>query len=184
MPNDADLSNATLTGAFLGNTIMNRAALTGARLNGAILEGAQLNGAYLSGANLNGADLTGTDLSGADLSDADLIAPGLTQQQLDTVYSCTNAISIHRINICHISLVSHLTYWYTESRAEARVISKLIGQFEQQYPKIHINACEHELLPDTDCIRSCYPGGQCSRCLAFRRGLGRPVCLAGLPAEY
>lgn len=136
---DANLSNATLTSAFLGNTIMNRAALTGARLNGAVLANAQLHSAHLSGADLNGADLTGTDLSSADLSDADLIAPGLTQQQLDTVHSCTNAQLKSTGLICNHQPSITLTYWYTETSAEAGVIGKLIGQFEQQYPEIHIN---------------------------------------------
>ena len=114
--------------------------LTGAILNGAVLGDAQLNSAYLSGADLNGADLTGTDLSGTDLSDADLIAAGLSQQQLDTVHSCTNADPSLQDLTAIISLRITLTYWYTESPAEAPVIRKLIGQFEQQYPEIHINA--------------------------------------------
>lgn len=153
----ADLNDTTLTGAFLGSTIMNNATLTGARLNGAILTNAQLNSASLSGADLNGADLAGTELSSADLSDADLAAGDLTQQQLDTVHSCTYAIlskglTCQPILCTYVSLSIQttcqqrplvpvqLTYWYTESPAEAPVIGKLIHQFEQCYPEIHINA--------------------------------------------
>ena len=181
----ATLSDATLTSAFLGGANMNHAILTGARLNGANLTGAQLNGAHLSGADLNAADLAGTDLSGADISDADLIlATGLTQHQLDTVNSCTHAIIASTGLRCHRNGEITLTYWYTESSAEAPVIRKLIKSIQAPKPRDPYKCCENRLLPDRGCIRKCCREGQSSRCLAFRRGLGRPVCLAGLPAEY
>jgi arabinogalactan oligomer / maltooligosaccharide transport system substrate-binding protein len=133
----ANLDGANLTGAFLGDTDINHAILTGARLSGAILTGAQLNGSHLSGAQLNGADLSDTDFSGADLSDTDLVATDLTQQQLDTVYSCTNAILAAGQKCLHQPAIT-LTYWYTESPKEIPVIQTLIGQFEKDNPKIHI----------------------------------------------
>ena len=131
-----DLNNASLSGALLDGSIMNRAILTDARLNGASLAGAQLNGAYLGDANLHGAVLTGTDLSGADVSDANLAATGLTQQQLDTVHSCTDAeLSPGPPRLtCEQRPPIQLTYWYTELPAERPVIRTLIAQFEQQHP--------------------------------------------------
>ena len=48
----------------------NDADLSGANLSGAYLSGADLRGAYLSGADLSGADLRGAYLSGADLRGA------------------------------------------------------------------------------------------------------------------
>jgi arabinogalactan oligomer / maltooligosaccharide transport system substrate-binding protein len=149
--NGADLSYAVLTSAFLGSTNMNGATLTGARLNGAILTRAQLTGGHLSGANLINADLTDTNLSGADLSDADLVS-NLTQQQLNTVSSCTSAILSKGLTcqpICKYVFRStlicsrpsvQLTYWYTEGPAEVPVIVRLIHQFERKNPQIHINA--------------------------------------------
>ena len=133
----ANLDDATLTGAFLGDTNMNHAILTGAHLSGAILTGAQLNGSYLSGAQLNNADLSDADLSDADLSHANLVATGLTQQQLDTVSSCTNATLAAGQKCLHQPAIT-LTYWYTESPRETPVILKLIGQFEKDNPTIHI----------------------------------------------
>ena len=139
-----DLNDASLIGALLDGSIMNRAILTDARLNDASLTGAQLNGAYLGDANLNGAVLTGTDLRGADVSDASLAASGLTQQQLDTVHSCTDAeLSPGPPRLtCEQRPPIQLTYWYTESPAEKPVIRTLIAQFEQQHPDIHINAMD------------------------------------------
>ena len=116
--NGANLSNATLDGAILSGAILNGAILSNVFLDGAYLSGADLSGAdliyahlsgadlsdatldgaYLSGADLNGATLIYAYLSGADLSGATLDgaflsgARNLTQQQLDKVYSCTNAI--------------------------------------------------------------------------------------------
>jgi arabinogalactan oligomer / maltooligosaccharide transport system substrate-binding protein len=164
----ATLINATLTGAFLSGTDMNHAVLTGAHLNGAILEGASLNGAYLSGASLSGANLTNADLSDADVSDANLATAsftsqqsGFTQQQLDEVRTCVGAILSKGLAcrpifctkteflsarlaftgpVCHQRPPIQLTYWYTENPAEAHVIKSLIGQFQQQYPYIQINA--------------------------------------------
>jgi len=56
--------------------------LYGANLSGVDLSHAVPSYAYLQGANLSGADLSGADLSGANV----------TQQQLDQVRSCKNAI--------------------------------------------------------------------------------------------
>lgn len=134
----ANLSGATLTSATLNDAKINRATLAEARLNGAILTGAQLNGADLSNADLIDADLTETSFRGADLSDADLTAAFLAQSQLDTVNSCTYAILSVGLT-CHHNATITLTYWYTESPAERPVIVKLIHQFEQQNPRIHIN---------------------------------------------
>src|SRR6266487_3240490 len=143
--NGAHLINATLTGAFLGNTTMNGATLTDAHLNGAELSGGHLNSSDLSGANLDGADLNDTDLSGTDLSYADLTAQLLTQQQLDKVYSCTHA-TLPTGLACHHSVSVTLTYWYTESTAEAPVIGRLIDQFQQLNPNIKINAVPKPFL--------------------------------------
>ena len=79
---DANLNVANLSGANLVGADLNSAHLSEAYLNGADLNSAHLNGAHLNGANLNGADLSSADLNGAQ---------GLTQQQLDQVYSCKNA---------------------------------------------------------------------------------------------
>ena len=136
--NGARLTNASLTSAFLGNANLDGAALTAASLNGADLIGAKLNDADLSGASLSGADLTNADVSGADFTDADLV-DNVSQQQLDAVYSCTkSALSIGLT--CHHHAAITLTYWYTESPAEAPVIQELIYQFERIYPGIHIDA--------------------------------------------
>lgn len=136
---NANLSGASLTGAFLGDTVMNHATLTRAFLSGAVLRGAHLNGAYLSGADLNGADLTNADLSDTDLSDTDLVTASLSQAQLDTVHSCTNAALSTKLT-CHHNIQIDLLYWYTEAGAETHVIRKLINQFEQRYPEVHIDA--------------------------------------------
>ena len=141
----AILNGATLSSADLGGAILSKAALTGATLTGATLSGATLTGADLSSANLYGADLSSADLSdtqlsGADLSKADLTYSSyLTQQQLDTVSSCTHAILSASIT-CHRngSMVT-LNYWYTEAPAETPVILQLIQQFQQQNPNIRIN---------------------------------------------
>jgi arabinogalactan oligomer / maltooligosaccharide transport system substrate-binding protein len=143
----AQLRGAILTGALINDASMNGATMTDALLNGADLTGADLTGAELIGANLTSADLTDTDLSGANLNDADLLgsyyAPHSTQpqQQLDAVYSCTNAILSPGL-ICHHVVKITLTYWYTESSEEQPVIHKLISQFEseKQYRNININA--------------------------------------------
>ena len=51
---------------------LSKADLSGAYLSKADLSGADLSGAYLSKADLSEADLSGADLSKADLSEADL----------------------------------------------------------------------------------------------------------------
>lgn len=68
----ANLSGASLRGAYLSGADLRNAALSGANLNGADLSYADLRSAYLSDANLSYADLRSADLSYADLSDANL----------------------------------------------------------------------------------------------------------------
>ncbi len=137
--NGADLTNATLTGALLGDAHLDDATLTTANLEGADLSGTDLSRADLNNAELDGANLTGTDLSDTDLSDAHANAIDLTQPELDTVQSCTNA-TLSLGLICKHNTAIALTYWYTESPAERPVIGRLIRKFEQQNPKIRINA--------------------------------------------
>ena len=138
--NDAHLSMATLTSAFLGNASLNGATLAGAHLDGATLKSAQLKGSNLSDASLNDVNLSGADLRGADFSDADLSGdgpPNLQQLQLNEVASCTKAILSTGL-VCRHKPQITLAYWYTESSAEAGIISKLIHQFEQKHPYIKI----------------------------------------------
>jgi uncharacterized protein YjbI with pentapeptide repeats len=137
----AHLTNATLTGAHLGSADLNGASLPAAYLDGADLSGAGLSGADLSGADLSGATMSGADVRGADFSDATVIS-ALTQQQLDGVYSCTNAFLVTGPNglVCNHNPDITLTYWYTESPSETGVILQLIHQFEQQNHNIKINA--------------------------------------------
>jgi hypothetical protein len=103
------------------------------------LQDAHLIGIKDAVINLSGTDLSGVFLNGADLSNA----RNLTQQQLNEVYSCSNAILSTGLtclrNRSSSSTVT-LTYWYTESPAETPVILKLIQQFQQQNPNIKINA--------------------------------------------
>jgi arabinogalactan oligomer / maltooligosaccharide transport system substrate-binding protein len=137
--NGAHLTNATLADATLGDAHLDDATLTTADLSSADLTNADLSGADLSGADLGGTILTGTDVSGIDLSDANLLTAGLTQSQLDSVQSCTNAVLSLGL-ICNHKPPITLTYWYTESPAETPVIRRLILQFERIYQYIHINA--------------------------------------------
>jgi uncharacterized protein YjbI with pentapeptide repeats len=114
----ANLSNADLNGATINHTILNRVTLSHATLKDANLSNTFLNSVILKSADLSNADMSGADLSiadlsnanlkstnlngaiinhailiGANLSNADLSGVGsLTQQQLDEVYSCTNAV--------------------------------------------------------------------------------------------
>lgn len=141
--NGAHINGARLTSADLGGTDLGGADLSGtnapaANLNGADLNGADLSGAILSGANLSGASLSGAGLSGADFSDAILSTPLITQQQLDSVYSCTNAILTTGTKCGHNPNIT-LTYWYTESPPEQGVILHLIDQFEHLNLHITIN---------------------------------------------
>ena len=142
----AKLRGTILTGALIKDANMNGATMTDALLNGADLNGADLHGAELIGANLVSADLTGADLSGTNLNDADLLSSYLDsystpqqQQQLDTVYSCTDAIVGPGLT-CHHKVKITLTYWYTESPAEQRVIHQLVNQFDSANPNVNINA--------------------------------------------
>jgi uncharacterized protein YjbI with pentapeptide repeats len=96
--NSVTLSNATLKDANLSNTFLNSVILKSADLSNADLSGTDLSNADLSNANLkstslNGAIMKYTILIGANLNNADLSGvSSLTQQQLDKVYSCTNAV--------------------------------------------------------------------------------------------
>ncbi len=108
---EADLSVATLTNANLTNATLFGADLSNATLKSTTLTNASLNGANLSYANLTNANLTnvtfgpiditfehtnvslrGTNLRGAILRGANLHGANLTQQQLDQVKSCFDAI--------------------------------------------------------------------------------------------
>jgi len=84
----ADLSSANLKGADLSSTGLYSANLSNAHLEQADLEHTYLEYAYLYGVYLSNANLKGADLKGANLSSV----VALTQQQLDQVYSCKNAI--------------------------------------------------------------------------------------------
>ena len=104
----AILKRAHLRGAHLSGAQLLAADLSSADLSFAILIGANLSCDALLNANLSHADLLNSDLSDANLSGATLreailrgaILSGdnlrgvqnLTQQQLDQVYSCKNAI--------------------------------------------------------------------------------------------
>jgi uncharacterized protein YjbI with pentapeptide repeats len=96
--NSVTLSNATLKNAILSNTFLDSVILKSADLSNADMSGANLSNADLSNANLKGTSLNGAIMNhailiGANLSNADLSGVGsLTQQQLDEVYSCTNAV--------------------------------------------------------------------------------------------
>ena len=163
----ADLSGTPLNGIDLKNANLSHTDLAGADLSGAIMYGADLTGADLSGATLAGASLsdatlTGADMSGADLSSADLPGAGITQSQLDVVRSCTHAtlpdgvtcqpicrfvtVGIGRVQVCQQSPPVQLTYWYTESDAEAKEILHLVNEFNQQHPDIHVNAVHQDFF--------------------------------------
>ena len=150
----ADLSGATMDGTDLIGASLSGATLTSASLSDAILTGADLSGARLGDAILSNASLSGADLSGADLSGADLPGADITQAQLDEVRSCAYAILSTGVTCqpiqctyaigqpCQQKPPVQLTYWYTESDNEKGVILKLINQFEQKYPDIHIHAVQ------------------------------------------
>ena len=145
LSNDA-LSDAPLNGIDLKNANLSHADLSGADLGGATMYGANLTGADLSGATLAGASLsdanvTGANLSGADLSSSDLPGANITQSQLDVVRSCTRA-SLPNGVTCQPqqSPPIQLTYWYTESGAEATEILKLVKKFNQEHSDIQVNA--------------------------------------------
>ena len=156
-----DLSGTPLNGVDLKNANLSHADLAGADLSGAIMYSANLTGADLSGATLAGASLsyailTGANLSGADLSSADLPGANITQSQLDVVRSCTDAtipegvscqpicrfVSLSTVPICPQSPPVQLTYWYTETGAQATEVVELVKEFNhlRQYSDIHVNA--------------------------------------------
>ncbi len=150
----ADLTGAAMDGADLAGADLNGATLTGASLSDASLTGADLSGARLGDAILSSAFLSGASLSGADLGGADLPGADITQSQLDEVRTCTDAILgtglTCKVNCLYERLVLscqksppiQLTYWYTESDAEAKAIREQIKIFEQQHPDIYINAVQ------------------------------------------
>jgi uncharacterized protein YjbI with pentapeptide repeats len=96
------LDGAHLDGAFLDGANLDGADLTGADLTGVLLASADLNSAILQGATLTntimkhdtltGANLRGATLGSATLDSADLQGANITQQQLDQVSSCKDAI--------------------------------------------------------------------------------------------
>lgn len=92
----ANLSDANLSGANLAGVDLSLAKLIGADLSGTFLGCADLSGqgicTNLSVANLSGANLSGAYLGGAVLIDANLSGAIITQQQLDQVNSCKDAI--------------------------------------------------------------------------------------------
>jgi arabinogalactan oligomer / maltooligosaccharide transport system substrate-binding protein len=132
------LRGGTLTDAVLKNANMTGATMTDAVLTGADLGGADMNRAELIGANLASANLTGADMSGANLNDALLLNSYSTQQQLNAVQSCTDAV-VSPLVCYHVPKIK-LTYWYTESPYEAKEIKTLIGQFEKANRNIIIKA--------------------------------------------
>jgi arabinogalactan oligomer / maltooligosaccharide transport system substrate-binding protein len=155
--NRADLSGAHLDDVILSGAHLSYAILNGAFLNDADLSRADLNGAFLGGAFLGDADLSGADLSGADLSSAILDSAdlsgahlsnsiNLTQPQLNTVYSCTNAVLSTSLTCERSGSVVTLTYWYTEGTAETPAVLQLIQQFRQQNPNIRIKAVSKPFL--------------------------------------
>ena len=84
---DANLTDANLTGARLFDADLSRTNLTDARLFGTDLSGTNLTDANLTDADLFGdemsrANLIGADLSGADLTRADLAYADLTDADL------------------------------------------------------------------------------------------------------
>jgi hypothetical protein len=78
----AFLSDADLTGAFLDGTTLTGAFLTGAFLTGATLIDATLTGAFLDGTTLTSADLTDANLTGAFLTRVDLTGATMTDAKL------------------------------------------------------------------------------------------------------
>ena len=158
-----DLSGAPLSGIDLKNANLSHADLAGADLSGAILysanlTGADLSGATLAGASLSSAILTGANLSGADLSSANLPGTNITQSQLDVVRSCTDTTlpanascqrvcrfvtpRIGTLLMCQHSPPVQLTYWYTETGAQATAVVDLVNKFNHmpKYSDIHVNA--------------------------------------------
>jgi uncharacterized protein YjbI with pentapeptide repeats len=135
----ADLSGAMMDGTNLTGADLSGAILTGTSLSDAILTGADLSGTRLNGAILSSASLSNTNLSGADLSGADLAGANITKPQLDEARSCTYAILSAGLT-CQQNPPIQLTYWYTESGAEQKAILEQVKKFQQQNPRIHINA--------------------------------------------
>jgi arabinogalactan oligomer / maltooligosaccharide transport system substrate-binding protein len=142
---NANLSHADLSGADLGGSIMYSANLTGADLSGATLAGASLSSAILTGANLAGADLSSADLPGA----------AITQSQIDVIRSCTDAVLpagytcqvdcqfwtiLSPVPICRPTPPIQLTYWYTETGAQAKAVCGLVNEFNKEQHDIHVKA--------------------------------------------
>jgi arabinogalactan oligomer / maltooligosaccharide transport system substrate-binding protein len=185
-----DLSGTPLNGIDLKNANLSYADLSGADLSGAImysanLTGADLSGATLAGASLSSAILTGANLSGADLSSADLPGAAIAQSQVDVVRSCTDAIfpkgvtcqpicrsmtpstALGRfatpsiVRICQQSPPIQLTYWYTETGAQATEVRKLVNEFNsnKQYSDIHVNAVQMDFFNALTAFTTAVQGG-------------------------
>ena len=151
----ADLSGAIMTGADLTSADLSGATLTGASLTDASLAGADLSSARLGDAILTSTNLTSTNLTSADLGGADLPGADITQAQLDEAGSCADAV-LSRPLTCELACSYtgrftpscqerppiQLTYWYTESGAEVRVINQLVSKFNNHDLGIHVNAVQ------------------------------------------
>lgn len=138
---NVNLAGVTMDGADLTNAHLHGATLTGASLSDAILTDADLTGARLGGAVLTSAELSGANLRGAILAGADLAGAKIKQQQFNEVNSCRDVVLPPAGIKCNRTPIISLTYWYTESGNEPKVIiNTLIPQFQRKYPSIHINA--------------------------------------------
>jgi hypothetical protein len=102
---DAQLTQACLSGAIFNYSSLAGANLTGANLEGASLLETNLRGACLRGAVLRGANLADAELDDADLSNADLSHANLAQCELTTTNlggACLdNTILSVGLNHCH-----------------------------------------------------------------------------------
>lgn len=82
---ETDLSGAKMIGAYLIGSRLRMADFSGADLTGANLTGAYLGDANLAGANLTGANLTKAILAGADLTKAILTGANLSQVDMSKI---------------------------------------------------------------------------------------------------
>ena len=89
---DAALSSATLTYTTLADAIFTDANFTAATLTDVTLTGANFTAANFTTATLTGSDLTAANFTAADLYSTNLTNDQITQQQLDQVENCLDAI--------------------------------------------------------------------------------------------